>query len=825
MSELEGILWFLQEEKNQEAGAQEDPAVNCALTAFCHIFGVEKSFRVIGEVRTPGPFDLLQKLLECLEREGAIYVLGTLPKAAAIQYSWDQLGLDLFDLPWFDKQKAVYYLEATALFKEIGALQALLGVAASNGEVNPGRAAEQLKWAWPHRFARALQKDVGHDKRSLFQTAKWPEIRAKVDEVADRFNKHRDTYMPLAVSTLWRQIEGLPTADAELEGEELLQAARRVADLDCQMHRLAPVRYFTHIEPPSFKHVIILEDNPAFRGQLRKDLESELGADVAFADVAKSKAELRLYEDATDTEDLVARKLKLNEVGPANILTCYDLDLGADSDAEQQRTLHSGLWVMYGMACEYPDIPRLVITGFRSQDTTGYAAGGHAYLMKPYTAETLREQIRQSSVLRRVVWLCPEAIQNDYTERLCHDGAEPWISFESHVQQMLRETLRLRRVSLDVIGDGSGVEDVTAAIDRHGSKVVASDLFVIDLFKMNDAGPDAQAVLNALTSLRRLNPVATVVLVLPSCLQAEQATAMFFRCLPLELRSGRDAVLRKPMWIAANGHENAAQVGLADCIQHQLDQQNVHDVKYQVLIPVAAILRRCDWGYIQDASDQIGKINAEGSTLSQDELFAPLLPLLVKQYGLAGRLSDVANSNPTDWLVEAIKSERKIDGDRWDIKTDVALADEAAQNALIKEQDGAIQQVVNHFYMVLTEEKIRQHITLERWMRSMVDKRAHEVQVLNKKDQILNEKDYDTLTKPLAKLFGGATRYEFTVQGSWYAQGKRIDDILVVVEFAARSSLVARRIIKDEAVHYLSKVAHEELVMVQELPVRAHFWP
>jgi len=85
--------------------------------------------------------------------------------------------------------------------------------------------------------------------------------------------------------------------------------------------------------------------------------------------------------------------------------------------------------------------------------------------------------------------------------------------------------------------------------------------------------------------------------------------------------------------------------------------------------------------------------------------------------------------------------------------------------------------------------------------------------------------DVTALTRPLSLLFGGSTRYEFSARGSWYkSAGERVDDILIVVEFCAQSSIVARQIIKDLAVRYLGKVAGEEAVMVQEVSTDAHIW-
>lgn len=81
-----------------------------------------------------------------------------------------------------------------------------------------------------------------------------------------------------------------------------------------------------------------------------------------------------------------------------------------------------------------------------------------------------------------------------------------------------------------------------------------------------------------------------------------------------------------------------------------------------------------------------------------------------------------------------------------------------------------------------------------------------------------------TLTGPLTRVFGGSTNYEFSDRGSWYKGTERIDDILIVVEFCAKSSIMARKFIRETAVNYLRLVAGEDAVLVQEIPIRGFLW-
>ena len=60
------------------------------------------------------------------------------------------------------------------------------------------------------------------------------------------------------------------------------------------------------------------------------------------------------------------------------------------------------------------------------------------------------------------------------------------------------------------------------------------------------------------------------------------------------------------------------------------------------------------------------------------------------------------------------------------------------------------------------------------------------------------------------------------VRGSWYKGANQIDDLLIVIEFCAKSSLVARKFIETTVVRYLREIAGEDCVLVQEIPIRGY---
>jgi hypothetical protein len=218
-------------------------------------------------------------------------------------------------------------------------------------------------------------------------------------------------------------------------------------------------------------------------------------------------------------------------------------------------------------------------------------------------------------------------------------------------------------------------------------------------------------------------------------------------------------------------------------------------------VPIAPIVGRL--------AARVNDILKEPEGKAKDVIYAPLLPYLIDTFGLSGRLSDIDNLG--DYvkakLSEKINYEKNNDKDRWKD---------------VPNPDGLI---LDDFLAALRSSEINNHITIERWLRHIVDMKPREISKMEDlKDKLEDRKDIHSLTEPLARVFGGSTRYEFSVRGSWYKGEKRIDDILIVVEFCAKSSIIGRRFIRETAVKYLSTVAGEDVVLVQEIPIKGFMW-
>ena len=965
-SAMQDQFWYPQ----LKGDSSDSEVVTSALNQFVSLFDGERNDFKKPPLSSAGPGNLfnLGSLLETLSEESteSIIVLGTCSKERAVEHSWDQLGLNLFDLPWFESEKAFRYVNATSLFEDVGALKLLLGERSVEADLE--KAKEQLERAQCHRFAQAVQNFVGHGERDHFQYESAGNV---VNEFGTRYDDWKKVENWKKVEHIDKNCQTCKLLNERVEhlrkkphDEEI---KRNIADLDSHLYKLAPVLHFGEGQSgdekdgmwrePRFRCVVLLEDNPKVRGELRKKLREfflpaadgsscngdttkwctsdslpitegsplghhlyEKGGNLLYvveADKERSTERHRLVgkeggkilnnllengitiirevRQKLDGAPVHYRTIDKNEGGetekardenwdkwkkpgkakftlqrlakqeatlrPSEILTCFDLDLKTGT-GELSDTLHRGLWVMYGTACSYPQIPRMVITGYRSQTAMGHGAGAHAYLMKPFTTEKLGAAISKAQSVRRVTWICPKDVRDDYNELGSH-LSEGCSSFFDRMKNLLCSHLRQQRVSL------------TCPIDpikkTEASKLAGSDLIVLDPFQIKGEKDEFLArYYQMIKEVRSADPDVPLLLLLPTDSDSlllsgkerkwspEEVVENYLRGSPLRLREGKDAIGRKPTWIAADGHSDS-EAGLANQIHSLLSAQDEFDVKYQVLVPVGAVLGRCG----EHVHDIRSRMHEESVKL--DDVFAPLLPLLVQAYGLSASLRDL----------RTIKSVRLAHDLRLQIRRD------QKQNDWGETEAETVNDVLTYFAeTAISSSAIQRHMTVENWMRRMVDREAMRVyeeevngaeagdreedhsgfedispltdlltrlfdwvrRMVREAMRVYEEEvngaeasdgeedhsgfeDISPLTRPLSRLFGGSTRYEFTARGSWYDEkNKRVDDLLIVVEFAARSSIVARHVVEDLAVHYLSEVAGEDKVMVQEISTNAHFW-
>ena len=773
----DGYFWFPQIESKLETAV-----IANAIEVFCQLFGLKTKNQIVSSPLSSATSDLFKlffksdnsdgPLLDFLTKNNKpIYVLGTLSSEKAVEHSWRYLGLNIFELPWCNEnqeKKVFRYIPIVSLVKHLDELKTFFDdkqlISTSCNDFR-----DQIQWAKCHQFVREIQMAVGHGERSRFQSMTCQEIKEGLEKAATgKVFKNlpcgNECHLKKKKESLIKEMNAWTD-----KNEKCLELARDVSNLDCRAYRLAQAKYAPQISDDGdlkFKRIVVIDDNNEFLNELVLELEKIVvdKQHIVKADIQKSWESFRLCDEQGN--DILNKWIYEDQIEPTQILACCDLDIGPKSDMNELIETFGGHWIMYGTALAYPKVPRLVVTGFRSQDVQGFAAGASAYLLKPFTQARLESQIIKATARRCVKWLCPKNIQEEYSALL------PKISFYDY-KCFLTKWLRKQGIELEVI-------------EKIKSEIAEADLVLIDV-KFNDS-------IKTLYKIRELNDHAALSLIFPFDLDLENTLFDYYRQLPLSFRAGIDTIIKKPMWLVADGCPDDKDA-LGNMIVQQLDSlDNDFDIKYQVLVPVAPIIGRCDGNFIYELLQDKRRITEDA-----DLVFAPLLPFLVDAYGMSARLKDVAKlgTKLAKVLKNAIFQARDKDLNRWKGIEDNQIID-----------------VIFNFTFTIGDELIQRHLNLETWLHYVVD---------NKTKEIFKSTDIHTLTAPLARVFGGSTRYEFVVRGSWYKSiDQRIDDMLISVEFCAKSSLMAKQFIEETVVKYLGKIAGEDLVFVQEIPFRGY---
>jgi CheY-like chemotaxis protein len=503
---------------------------------------------------------------------------------------------------------------------------------------------------------------------------KWDRMNKLISEVKQNYKevKHEYLVLPCQNCQLSERIDYLVTQEIKYDENERLKFAQEVAALDCQRYRLAESLYTppsSDLEPPKFKKIVILDDNSGFRKLLKKEFE-KLRDTGLIEDKLVDSDELvderideklcwknfGLFTEGEDKEnpgkkktyEVIDKLLEDNQgLKESEILTCFDLDLGSPPKSDSGtsspvddfiKTCFGGHWVLYGSARRHPKVPRLVVTGFRSQELLSYTAGGSAYLLKPITTENLVAKVKEASILHRVTWLCPQEIRDEY-RNFVRSNEDRSLDFDT-IHRHLAHWLNCQRIELEVIENAQS----------HQGRICESEVIVIDLLKVNEPETQIEELIAKIAKVRQLNPHASIIVILPLVEEVNDPFASYYRQLPLNLRDGSDLIIRKPMWIAEHPQHELA---LGSAIVHQLKRLEDYDTKYQVLIPIKSLLENSSEQFLNLVDCM--KAHGNASQTISDKIIKPLTQVFggVSSYelGIRGSWYDAESQKIDDTII------------------------------------------------------------------------------------------------------------------------------------------------------------------------------
>ena len=488
-----------------------------------------------------------------------------------------------------------------------------------------------------------------------------------------------------------------------------------------------------------FSSIIIVEDDKATQDALRNCLKQYVQDEknIRIADIEKSTESSHLFDSKGNN--------LLKEIDDIkNVLVCFDLELKPGREL-----IPHGLRLLYKARNDYPDLPCIVVTGYRSQEHRSLGLKSGSFLLKPFTQEDVEYAIENAVRQHQVTWIYPKEVQRKDADavRKVFDVEK----LQEKLQQWVQNRLRDHLVHLQV--DDSSIKELCS---RNLSD---SDLFVLDIAPLDLTSEDCQkleeTLRDLLVTLRQANPNAPVIIVWPFD-RWKEMDRLLFGPLRRLFRDGVDQVLYKPTWLF--DYEGSTESLVGQFIRAL--KRPSFNVKFTVSLPVAPFIGRFDWEYVRKG--------AKGKRMEQR--FAPFLIPLVRAFGLSATLNSlkVMSNAQLKRLAQAVQNEVLQNRNRWGTfeksnnpNVDRKRRKEIRKLANIlnekKKVQGAYQKekellcaLFDEFITKLKDpSSLQYYLTLEDWIRA---------QCFPNVQERLND---------VVRLFGGETRFDLLARGSW----------------------------------------------------------
>jgi hypothetical protein len=532
-------------------------------------------------------------------------------------------------------------------------------------------------------------------------------------------------------------------------------------------YRLAPLSSIPSDITARYKRVVILEDNEKMGDHIATIIEERYGKGIVQkANVDKSREKWCFCGD--DGTEIKLRDKNCNEW---ETLVCLDLELG---HKEKNHDKPGGLWFLYNTALHHPFVSRLVITGYRTQDEKSFNAGTCGFLLKPFTKEELNVAIETSSPFR-VLWICPNTVRADWKQwasKVNDEASYDWI------RDRLGSWLIQFHIRLD---------DIPVCDE---SRIPEYSIIIMDYYGIEPKYDTHDKLINDYLKIRSFNPGANILIIFPMRDDIFQPSGAL-QSIGRILRDGQDVILHKPMWICS---DDPKVESLGQIIKTTLERRPLFDVKYVIYTPIMGLV----WPKAEKFIEQqaISSDKRLGKALDHVDGWSPVGVLMGETWGFTASFKDILDDPRLGLeLSEQLDKERKKHKRRWETIPNEISSDELVKKFLS--------------YLLQPGNKVASYLTIERWLRSVLDRHISKVPGRR------------SLTEPLTHLFGGETRYEFGTRGGWYdSRGTFVQDAPLIIEFCGRKGIVAREAIEDVVVDYLKSVGGEQEVLFQEVPIR-----
>ncbi len=720
-------------------------------------------------------------------------VCGAIEPNAAGLASVEQLGFDLFSIPvsWPSEGSGpqpcfryVYVPSLVSIMKEVHHRYKPCSIDIPNME----RIRLQLRAACCHVWMNRSRSRVAHGNRDVIQFADSIEVKSELQRASDDLpsNGYRICQNGCSVDALLDA--GIKRLSRDTSDATKCAVAKDLANLDCLTQRLACLLHARNVPAnvPVFDQIVVFEDHEAMRGHIVNSLKGLVANEdqIIMADPIESWRSLTLF--ATDGRPIGGYADDCHELSRSprealRILFCFDLEVctpDRPDDFMEIYGISAGLWYLYKCAKDYPLSSRLIITGHRRLDGQGLNSGAGDLLFKPFTGDELLTAVRSAS-RHQILWVSPQSVYeewgtcfNRFYELSGERNQNPLRILEAWLSDY---NLQLEFVSnpSDAVSPG------------------CYELSILDLYPFQLGGSDYNPnhILECISVVRRWAKQPKLIVLIPHE-QTAMGSGGLLQMLGKMLRDGEDKILHKP--IALTGDKNSASIG-QEIIQSLADAPDF-DVKYVAIVPLMGLVWAMSRNLFVEALVQKGC--HENDPL---HTWAPLAVLMGGIFGFSCSPKEIVNNDSAcDKLINRFKEEIKNNGNRWNRHN--VIPDDVISNFCsdCKKAGSPINEVTS----------------IEVWLKHVIDTEP-------------NEKGYrKSFEEYLVKLFGGETQLSFGSAGRWFNnKGECVTDVSLILEFCAKRGILARDAINKIIVEHLTQYGYEEMVLIQEIPIRGYILP
>lgn len=521
-----------------------------------------------------------------------------------------------------------------------------------------------------------------------------------------------------------------------------------------------------------FRRAFIIENNAEVMEHVARLTQSHAES-VYVVDHTNSLEHGVLFVRSHENPDEPFQLMDWGELGRGDMFT-IDLDLGVMPRKFGLRT--DGLRLAYQISMRAPLVTRVIVTAEPEMARGMTVCNNHVVLEKPFSPSEFDAAI-SAAATEKVVWICPNDVRTHW-ENLADNC-------KSFNDLLSRTESSLQRMGITVLGADS----------TNSSLISDASVVILDMIPHTTTveGLPIDPLDQLLVAYQQVcskNPSTQVILFVPGSDAFRLPNGLTQR-LTKCIRPFHDRVIEKPIPIGS-----ASKSSLESVLIETVSSREHFDVKYRVVIPLAALI-------VPSALDVLSDAEATISNNSFRELirYAPIALLASERLGFGFAVSAFAEVPSLRLFLEDQLNQLARYGKLW--SRYLSYFNGKTKNDL----------VTDFFTFVEVNGICRDYPTIESWLRTVLNG-EHVVK------QASSSMSLRQLTVELNSLFGGESRIEFASRGGWYdASSVLVEDSSLLVEFCGRRSSLAREAIKSTIGEYLKQVGMEDVVLVTEEPL------